>query len=160
MSPNDTRAARADKAPTRTAFEPADGGGDPFSGNSVRVSVNREINVGQLGAELSQRTKVEVQVALRTEDPSHLASENRPATLYVSPGNISERVIRDVVAAHTPTWEAGPQASGAPATTTTINPALLPDEVQETVQRLERGETLKGAEISDLLRSILGIPSK
>lgn len=134
---------------------------DPFEGNSVRIAVTRVIDVGQLMDEISARTKTPVQVVISLDDPNHLASESRPAVLFVSPGNINERVVRDVVANHVARPVAKREETGAPqAPSNTINPSLMPEEVQGLVQKLKDGETLKTSEASDLLRAVFGIEDK
>lgn len=132
---------------------------DPFSGNSVRITVTKRLDLGLLQSELVARTKAQVMLSLSVDDPEHIASDQRPAVLFVSPGNISKKVIQDIVAAHVPA-PAPAEAGAPPAPTNTINPATLPDEYQPLIEKLAAGETLKTAESSDLLRALLGIESK
>ena len=47
--------------------------------------------------EIAARTRTPVQVILSGDDIDHIASKDRPCTLYVSPGNINEHVVRAVV---------------------------------------------------------------
>lgn len=130
----------------------------PFGGNSVRLAVTREINVSQLQDEITQRTKTEVQVVLLVDDPDHIASKANPATLYVSPGNLSERVLQAVVEQHVAHKVApAPTVGVDPATTGGFNVATLPAEAQALVEKLKDGKDLKASESSDLLRALLGI---
>lgn len=133
---------------------------DPFAGNSRRFKVSKEINVGQLQDEIARRLKAQVSLGLATDDPDHIASQARPATLYVSPKDVPPRLIEECIDAHiaakvTPANQAGsPSVGPAPAT---IDPSVLPEDVQSLVQKLAEGKDLKMAEANDVLRAILGI---
>ncbi len=130
----------------------------PFEGNSVRLAVTREINVAQLQSEISQRLRSEVQVAIQTDSPTHIASEQRPVTLFVSPSGVSERVIQAVVDNHVAKQVGQPVAGVDPDQPSAgFNVASLTPEGQALAQKLAEGKDLKVAEASDLLRAILGI---
>ncbi len=133
----------------------------PFDGNSIHLAVTREINVSQLQEEISQRTRSEVEVALKVDDISHIASKDRPATLFVSPGSLNERVVQTVIENHVAkqVGQAQPSPSSqddAPG----FNVETLPADAQELVQKLADGKDLKASESSNLLRAILGIETK
>lgn len=129
----------------------------PFEGNAVRVVVTKPIDVGRIQEELTRRTRAEVQVALQTDDIDHIASENRPATLSVSPGNLSPRVVQEVVDAHVANFEQ-PSQNGAPqAPTPSLDAASVPEEYQPLVKKLADGKNLSAAESSDLLRYVFGL---
>lgn len=131
---------------------------DPFDGNSVRISVTRPIEPGQLQDEIERRVKHSVQVALSTDEMDHVPSEGAPAVLFVSPRNINERVVRDVVAQHAVRPHPKRDAPGArPAPEVSSVNIEISDDLKPLVEKLENGETLKTSEASDLLRAILGI---
>lgn len=134
---------------------------DPFDGNSIHFPVTRRIDVTRLQEEISTRIKSQVMVSLSLDAIDHIASEEHPAVLFISPKNVNERVVREVVKVHVagPPPQTGSEAGAPQVPSNTINPALLPDEVQPLVEKLREGKDLKTSEASDLLRAVFGIES-
>ena len=132
---------------------------DPFEGNSIRIQVDKPIDVNALQDEISRRCRTKAMVVLSVMDIEKDPTPAQPALLFVSPGNINERVVREVIAQHVaPAEVRQPDAPGVPpAPSSTFDPALLPDDIQPLVEKLREGETLKTAETSDLLRAVFGI---
>ena len=131
----------------------------PFGGNSIKLLAKREVNVAQLQEELTQRTKTQVQVSLQVDPENHrrIATEASPLAVYISPANTNERVAQAVLDAHVAKQVGGRPVAGASQEQTGFNPASLPEGAQDLISKLEKGETLKTAESSDLLRALLGI---
>lgn len=128
---------------------------DPFNRNCVRIEVTRPIEVSQLAVEIEARTKYAVQVVLSAKGQT--PSAGAPAVLFVSPKSVNVKVIQAVIDQHVP-------APSAPLEETVQDPSLpsvaVPEHLQPLVDKLAAGESLEGAETSDLLRAILGITPK
>lgn len=124
---------------------------DPFEGDSKSFEVTSEVDTAQLQKEISQRVGKQVQVALVIEF-GKIASEANPGTLFVHPESVDGRSVRGVIESHTPRRSAPVAVPEAPSISDSADP-----EVQQAAAKLAEGKTLTTAEISAVLKAILGV---
>lgn len=119
---------------------------DPFEGKGESIEVTRPINVSQLKNEITARVGQEVQIVLSVTDIDHVASPEHPAMLFLLPGNLNKQDVDEVIGAHVPIV--------VPAAVPV--PTELPAETAAVMRKLNDGKTLTTAEITTLLKSIVG----
>lgn len=133
---------------------------DPFSGegaSSLRLEVTKSIDVALFTDTLRRRTKVDVQAVLSLGSSNRPPSEQYPAVLFVSPGNLNQSLVQSLLD-QTPDADAPPAQGSAPE----ILPAVVPEgdeNSQPLLDRLKSGDDLNLAEVNTVLRALLGYPT-
>jgi len=72
---------------------------NPFDGDCYTTSLDRQVNVAQLGDEISEAVGFNVQLSVVNPCPGTPISEDNPATMYIHPP-VDGRVVRGKIRSH------------------------------------------------------------
>lgn len=101
MTKNDSAAA-----PVSEAADEGLGAGDPFRGDCQRFTWTRQVEVGQLQAEVAEALGTSVQVAAVIPIDEYgapgVVSAEDPITFFVTPSSVDLATVRKVLAEHRP----------------------------------------------------------
>lgn len=129
--------------------------GDPFAGDCTEYVVTKPVDIGQLASEIQKSLKLKdlPQLVVRLKDEQQ-PSKSTPAVLWVSPKRISQDAVQRVLDRHIAINPAGPPAQDE--TQPSPLAASFDSGQQELVAQLQQGKTLTTAQLSDLLKAMLG----